>query len=77
MKKVILGLVFVFATTSVSNAKVIQPVKPVLRIIEADCNTAFTVCDNNARYTAKKFKQLVTYEIEYNIFLNCMEGNGC
>jgi len=75
VKNIVLGMVFLFGMSSMTNVKEIQA-KPILTI-EMDCNSAYTVCDNNARYTAKKYPQYVTYEIEYFIFLDCMVGNGC
>lgn len=71
MKKVILGLVFVFGMTSISDAKT----KLATTIIEVDCYFAYTVCDNNVSYLAKGGN--LSYELEFQIFDDCMTGNGC
>lgn len=74
IKGIILGMVFVFGMTYTIDAKTI---KLNNLLLEMDCYTAFTVCDNNASYAAEQHPNLVTYEIEFAIFSNCMTGNGC
>jgi hypothetical protein len=63
ISKLILGMVFVFGMTSMSDVDVSKTTKKVV-VKQIPCSTVYTVCDNHA-------------PDNYEHFASCMEANGC